>query len=102
MSEEERIETLREAKILEVLQHPNIVRFREVYKTKKGKLCIVMDFANGGDLQGAIKGKYKDREKNGGSLQYWSEDHVLNWFTQICLALKHVHDRKILHRDLKS
>lgn len=35
-------------------------------------------------------------------MQYWSEDHVLNWFTQICLALKHVHDRKILHRDLKS
>jgi NIMA (never in mitosis gene a)-related kinase len=27
---------------------------------------------------------------------------VLNWFTQICLAMKHVHDRKILHRDLKS
>jgi len=26
----------------------------------------------------------------------------LDWFTQICLALKHVHDRKILHRDLKS
>lgn len=50
MSEEERRETLREAKILEVLQHPNIVRFREVYKTKKGKLCIVMDFADGGDL----------------------------------------------------
>jgi len=102
MSEEERRETLREAKILEVLQHPNIVRFREVYKTKKGKLCIVMDYADGGDLQGKIKEKYKQREKNGGELQYWSEEHVLNWFTQICLALKHVHDRKILHRDLKS
>ena len=61
-----------------------------------------MDFANGGDLQGSIKAKYKDREKNGGALQYWDENHVLNWFTQICLALKHVHDRKILHRDLKS
>lgn len=23
-------------------------------------------------------------------------------FVQLCLALKHVHDRKILHRDLKS
>ena len=36
MSEEERRETLDEAKILEVLNHPNICRFREVYKTKKG------------------------------------------------------------------
>jgi len=80
MSEEERRETLREAKILEVLQHPNVVRFKEVYKTKKGKLCIVMDFADGGDLQGRIKEKYKQREKTG-TLEYWSEDHVLNWFT---------------------
>ena len=26
---------------------------------------------------------------------------VLDWFVQICLAIKHIHDRKILHRDLK-
>jgi NIMA (never in mitosis gene a)-related kinase len=61
MSEEERRETLNEAKILEVLSHPNIVRFREVYKTKKGKLCIVMDYADGGDLQSKIKERYKQR-----------------------------------------
>lgn len=65
MDENERRETLREAKILEVLQHPNIVRFREVYKTKKGKLCIVMDYADGGDLQGRIKNKYKEKERTG-------------------------------------
>jgi len=62
MSEEERRETLREAKILEVLAHPNIVKFKEVYKTRKNKLCIVMDFADGGDLQGSIKAKYKERD----------------------------------------
>lgn len=101
MSEEERKETLREAKILEVLNHPNIVRFREVYKTKKGKLCIVMDYADGGDLQSKIKEKHAQKQKTG-VLEYFNEDQVLNWFTQICLALKHVHDRKILHRDLKS
>lgn len=100
MSDEERKETLREAKILEVLNHPNIIRFREVYKTKKGKLCIVMDYADNGDLQSKIKDKHKN--KKNGALEYFSEDTVLNWFTQICLAIKHCHDRKILHRDLKS
>ncbi len=47
MNEEEKKETLREAKIMEVLNHPNIIRFREVYKTKNGQLCIVMDYADG-------------------------------------------------------
>lgn len=47
MSEDEKRETFREAKILEVLNHPNIIRFKEVYKTKRGQLCIVMDYADG-------------------------------------------------------
>lgn len=47
MSESEKRETIKEAKILEALNHPNIIRFREVYKTKAGKLCIVMDYADG-------------------------------------------------------
>ena len=27
---------------------------------------------------------------------------MVEWFAQVCLAMKHVHDRKILHRDLKT
>lgn len=50
MKEDERKETIKEARILEALRHPNIVTFREVYKTRKGRLCIVMDYADGGDL----------------------------------------------------
>ncbi len=37
-----------------------------------------------------------------GKLAPLEEEQILDWFTQICLGLKHVHDRKILHRDLKS
>ena len=80
MSEEERRETLNEAKILEVLSHPNIVRFREVYKTKKGKLCIVMDYADGGDLQSKVKERANKKDRQG-RMDYMSEDDLLNWFT---------------------
>ena len=46
----------------------------------------------GGDLTNKIK------ECKG---QFFQENQILDWFTQICLAMKHVHDRKVLHRDLK-
>lgn len=95
MSEPEKKEMIREAKILEALVHPNIVCFKEVYRTKKGKLCIVMDYADGGDLGKKI---VEMKKKNG----LFNENQILDWFTQICLAMKHVHDRKILHRDLKN
>lgn len=47
MSDAEKKEATKESTILRALVHPNIVKFREVYKTKKGKLCIVMDYADG-------------------------------------------------------
>ena len=77
MSEREKEETLKEAEILEVLNHPNIVTFREFYKTKKGHLCIVMDFADGGDLAKMITNQ---RGK------YFSESQIMDWFTLICLG----------------
>jgi len=55
LSEEETTETIKEAKILEALSHPNIVQFREVFKTKNGKLCIVMEYADNDDLAKKIK-----------------------------------------------
>jgi len=49
MSDDEKKEAYLEAKILEKLDHPNIIKFREVYVTKKPKLVlhIVMDYADG-------------------------------------------------------
>jgi serine/threonine protein kinase len=93
LNQQEKEETLREAKILKALDHPNIIRFKDAYTSKRGKLCIVMDYADGGDLQTKIK------EQKGA---LFSENQILDWFVQICLAIKHVHDKRILHRDLKS
>ena len=57
MDASDRKATIKEAKILEVLCHPNITSFKEVYKTKKGQLCIVMEYCDGGDLAGKIEGR---------------------------------------------
>ena len=54
-----------------------------------------MEHCDDGDLFSKIKAQRELKK-------YFSEEVVLNWFTQICLALKHAHDKKILHRDLKS
>ena len=49
MSEEEIKESLLEARILEKLDHSNIIQFKESFVMKKPKLslCIVMDYADG-------------------------------------------------------
>ena len=81
-----------EGEILKELEHPNIIHFREV-QNHNNYLFIVMDYADGGDLSMKIK------EQNG---KFFPEDKILDWFTQVCLAIKHIHDRRILHRDIKS
>lgn len=93
--------TIREARIIEALRHPNIVGFKEVFMNRKEYLNIVMEYCDGGDLQQRIWDlSRKNRDK--GTEEYLSEDQILIWFTMICLGVKHCHDRKIIHRDLKA
>ncbi len=30
----------------------------------------------------------------------FSEDQVMSWFVQMALGIRHMHDNKILHRDI--
>ncbi|CAD7968612.1 unnamed protein product [Amoebophrya sp. A25] len=56
MTPKQRSEALKEASVLRrMIGHPNIVAFHEVFITKKGRLCIVMDYCNDGDLHQKLK-----------------------------------------------
>uniref|UniRef100_A0A8D0AQ68 non-specific serine/threonine protein kinase n=1 Tax=Sander lucioperca TaxID=283035 RepID=A0A8D0AQ68_SANLU len=92
MPSKERQESRKEVAVLANMSHPNIVQYKESFE-EGGCLYIVMDYCEGGDL-------FKKINSQKGVL--FSEEQILDWFVQICLALKHVHDRKILHRDIKS
>lgn len=86
----------KEIEFLSKMQHPNIIAYREWFQKderKKKFIYIAMDYADGGDLEKKIQGR-RGRP--------FREKQIVDWTIQICLALKHIHDRKILHRDIKS
>jgi serine/threonine protein kinase len=50
MAQSEIDEAVREAQILQSLDHPFIVSFKGSFQTKEGYLNILMSYADGGDL----------------------------------------------------
>lgn len=91
--EKERIGARQEAELLSRLKHPNIVAYKESFNAPDGYLCIAMGYCEGGDLY------HRLRQQNGVLLP---ERQVGEWFVQISMAIKYMHDRRILHRDLKT
>eukprot|EP01028_Stygiella_incarcerata_P005415 TRINITY_DN228_c0_g1_i1.p1 TRINITY_DN228_c0_g1~~TRINITY_DN228_c0_g1_i1.p1 ORF type:complete len:1074 (-),score=395.24 TRINITY_DN228_c0_g1_i1:159-3380(-) len=93
MDKQEREEAMNEVRVLASLNHPNIIQLVESFQDAEGELCIIMEFAEKGDVHDAIQKQHG---------RPFSEEQILDWFVQMCLALKHCHDRKILHRDIKT
>uniref|UniRef100_A0AAX7TXU9 Protein kinase domain-containing protein n=1 Tax=Astatotilapia calliptera TaxID=8154 RepID=A0AAX7TXU9_ASTCA len=82
----------REAILLSRMKHPNIVAFREAFEADE-LLWIVMEYCSGGDLLQRIKQQKSNQ---------FSVDNILKWFAEMCAGAKHIHDQRVLHRDLKS
>ena len=80
--------------ILQYLNHPNIVKFQEVKKTKK-HYYIIMEYCNGGELSKALE-KYVNKYG-----KPFPEELVQHFMRQIISAFKYIHERKIIHRDVK-
>ena len=68
----------------------NLTNFRYV---SIRSFFIVMEHCDGGDLYSKI-----NRQRG----RQFPENVVLSYFAQICRAVQYIHDRKILHRDIKS
>mmetsp|Transcript_27387 Transcript_27387/g.63800 ORF Transcript_27387/g.63800 Transcript_27387/m.63800 type:complete len:475 (+) Transcript_27387:60-1484(+) len=93
-SPKETQDAVKESRLLAALKHPYIVRYRHSF-IETGWLCIFMDYCEGGDLSKVIE----SAKRRG---QRLPEDQILRWITQALLALKYIHEKHVLHRDLKS
>lgn len=84
----------KEVDMMKTMQHPNIVAFKESFFSEgKRHLCIVMTYCDGGDLEQRLKRANRKLLK---------EDLIMHWFVQMALGLQYMHQRHVLHRDIKS
>ncbi|KAJ3590579.1 hypothetical protein NHX12_008529 [Muraenolepis orangiensis] len=79
----------KEIKILKELQHENIVGLYDVQETPNA-VFLVMEYCNGGDLADYLQAK--------GTLK---EDTLRTFLQQIAAAMRILHSKGIIHRDIK-
>ena len=94
---------LNEVRILASIDDPYIIRYKEAfYDQTSQSMCIVMELAHGGDLQVHwydIQSKIKAHKRRGSC---FTEEEVWKVDFDLLNGLRALHDKKILHRDIKS
>ena len=78
-----------EISILKDVNHPNIIKLIDVKETLK-HIYIITEYCNGGNLKEYLN-KYKKL----------SEEIVQYIMKQVIEAMKYLHNKKIMHRNLK-
>lgn len=85
------IRFLREAQVLERIQHPNIVEVRDSGALADGRAFVVTEFLSGSDLERHI-------ERHGALTMR----EAMSILEPICDALAHAHEHGVVHRDIKA
>ena len=93
ITEKERKNIEMEVNLLKELKHPNIVLYKDSFLDKENNLNIVTTFCEGGDMYQKI---FKEKNK------YFDENKIINWLIQLLLGLSYIHDKQIVHRDIKT
>ena len=89
---------LREARVLAMLEHPNIVPIHALGKDAEGRPYYTMKRVRGQTLQAIIN---QLRRGDRTTLKEFSLDKLLTIFLKVCDAIAFAHSRGIIHRDLK-
>ena len=85
----------KEVEILKKIEHPNIIKFFEATISKDNKYIEVLtELPEDGDLQMKLD-EYECDYK------CFQENELLDWLSQMCFALKYIHNLNILHRNIK-
>ena len=96
LSDKEKQNALNEVRILASVKSPFVISYKEAFIEEETEtLCIVMEYADKGDLYQKIL----HLKKIGCLIE---EIDAWKIFIQMVRGLKSLHDLKILHRDLKS
>ncbi|KAM6281980.1 serine/threonine-protein kinase Nek11 [Porphyrio hochstetteri] len=90
----ETVEANLEAQLLSKLDHPAIVKFYASF-VERDSFCIITEYCEGGDLDFKIQ-EYKESGKT------FTQRQIIDWFIQLLLGVNYMHERRILHRDLKA
>ena len=79
-----------EARMLARLNHDGIVRVFDFGQTDEGHLFMAMEFVQGTTLEAKLEGKRR-----------LPPAEALAITSQVCAALQHAHQQRIIHRDIK-
>ena len=94
LNNKEKIYLQNEINILRMINHPNIIKLYSV-KKKPDFTYLVIEYCNGGSLRNNL---YEYINKYG---KPFPEKLVQKLMKQILLGVKSIHDKGIIHRDLK-
>lgn len=87
----------RELQVLEMikgLRHPFLLQIHSYWQEEGGRLCIVMDLADG-----SLRDRYRECREQG--KEGIPKEELIDYFRESAEALDYLHRKKIQHRDIK-